>query len=677
MIAWVVWASLLASVPPMTGRTFTLVRSVPSLSFVSDIAYAGVAFVVGLSAARWLRDPKASGLRQVLSKGLLAVSLASSVLLLVLGWAAFSLCPQDDLVAASMWLVSHMRPSLIENGTLELALWCLAAFGCGAFHPRGRMGGKAGDEAAHGPLAITGMLAFIVGFLRGPAWAGLLPRESVNTAVDGSGSLLFGTDGPSPLASVPLLICVAVSLGVQLVAWFGTDDGGGEEKMRLLAAPVLGELGFRCLVRVISPDVTILEHAWALALIAQLGLSVTILVLGVRTLLSSRSDDTSGGVMPSVEELRQHGLTEREATMARLTCTGMTSSEVAGRLSVSPSTVRNTLQRVYRKLGVTSRDGLVSYLCGDVPADQSVSKGEGAQASSCLVKAVTFVCLAACDLPWRVPGVPLLVGWSCKNAVAYGIASGMLLGTLGARRVASIGLPHARSTWNALLVLAVPFALVGVACRYVETGLQSLLLFSACTIVTACWVLAILAPFDGTVDSSRGIAVTRIRCTLIVLAASLVTLWRSSIWPFISLSKELTPFLVVWCFGLLVRLRPRGEKPRVAVVAVLICAFVASLATDNAQAFLLAFGVALVLHCGAPSQSVLLWFACSLILCASIGDLISDALQTSLATNTLTPTVPVALEYVVRSSVLWAGIVVGAFPLLPGRAASRRKRAKA
>lgn len=144
MIAWVVWASLLASVPPMMGRTFTLLRSVPSLSFVSDIAYAGVAFIVGLSIAGWLREPKASGWRQVLSKGFLAVSLASSVLLLVLGLATFSLRPQDDLVAASMWLVSHIRPSLVENGTLELALWCLAAFGCGAFHPRGGDGRQSG-----------------------------------------------------------------------------------------------------------------------------------------------------------------------------------------------------------------------------------------------------------------------------------------------------------------------------------------------------------------------------------------------------------------------------------------------------------------------------------------------------------------------------------------------------
>lgn len=672
MVAWVVWVSLLASVPPMMGRTFTLVRSVPSLSFVSDIAYAGVAFIVGLSAARWLQDPKASGCRQVLSKGFLAVSLASSVLLLVLGWAAFSLRPQDDLVGASMWLVSHIRPSLIENGTLELALWCLAALGCGAFHPRGRMVGKAGDEMVRWPLVITGTLAFTVGFLRGPAWAGLLPRESVNTAVDGSSPLLLGTDGPSPLALVPFLVCAVVSLGVQLVAWYGTGNREGEERVKLLAAPACGELGFRCLVRVISPDATILEHTWAPALIAQLGLSAIILVLGVRSLLASRSGDMFGGATPSIEELRQHGLTEREATMVRLTCTGMTSSEVAGKLSVSPSTVRNTLQRVYRKLGVTSRDGLVSYFRGDVPANQPVSKGERIQAPSRLVKAVTFACLVACDLPWRVPGVSLFVGWSCKNAVAYGIASGMLLGTLGARRLGSVGLPLVRSTWNVLLVPAVSFALVGVTCRYAETGLQTLLLFAACAIVTACWVFAFLAPFDGAVGPSHGTAVAKTRCTLIVLAASLVTLWRSSIWPFLSLSKELTPFLVIWCCGFAVRLRAWGEKPHIAVAALLACALVISIATENAQAFLLAFGVALVLNWRAPSQSVLLWLACSLILCASIGDLISDALQTSLATNVLNPTVPVALEYVVRSSVLWAGIIVGAFPLLPDRGANRR-----
>lgn len=253
----------------------------------------------------------------------------------------------------------------------------------------------------------------------------------------------------------------------------------------------------------------------------------------------------------------------------------------------------------------------------------------------------------------------------------------MLLGTLGARRLGSVGLPLVRSTWNVLLVPALPFALVGVTCRYAETGLQTLLLFAACTIVTACWVLAFLAPFDEAVDPSHGTAVAKTRCTLIVLAASLVTLWRSSNWPFISFSKELTPFLVIWCCGFATRLRARGEKPRVAVAAVLGCALVISIAMENAQAFLLVLGVALALHCGAPSQLALLWFACSLILCASVGDLIFDTLQTSLATNVLNPTAPVALEYVVRSSVLWVGIVVGALPLLPGRAASRRKRAKA
>ena len=48
-------------------------------------------------------------------------------------------------------------------------------------------------------------------------------------------------------------------------------------------------------------------------------------------------------------------LSTREREVALLAADGMTSRDIADRLFVSPRTVDNHLQRVYTKLGVTSR----------------------------------------------------------------------------------------------------------------------------------------------------------------------------------------------------------------------------------------------------------------------------------------------------------------------------------
>ena len=49
------------------------------------------------------------------------------------------------------------------------------------------------------------------------------------------------------------------------------------------------------------------------------------------------------------------GLSERELEVLRLVAEGLTDSEVAHRLYVSPRTVGQHLRSVYRKLGVRSR----------------------------------------------------------------------------------------------------------------------------------------------------------------------------------------------------------------------------------------------------------------------------------------------------------------------------------
>ena len=56
----------------------------------------------------------------------------------------------------------------------------------------------------------------------------------------------------------------------------------------------------------------------------------------------------------------ESGLTEREREIARLAAAGLPSKAIAGRLTLSVRTVDNHLNRIYTKLGISSRTQLGS-----------------------------------------------------------------------------------------------------------------------------------------------------------------------------------------------------------------------------------------------------------------------------------------------------------------------------
>ena len=62
-------------------------------------------------------------------------------------------------------------------------------------------------------------------------------------------------------------------------------------------------------------------------------------------------------------------LTTRESEVAAMAAAGLASRDIAGRLFLSVRTVNNHLQRVYAKLGVASRDELLSRLGRDTEGD--------------------------------------------------------------------------------------------------------------------------------------------------------------------------------------------------------------------------------------------------------------------------------------------------------------------
>ena len=70
----------------------------------------------------------------------------------------------------------------------------------------------------------------------------------------------------------------------------------------------------------------------------------------------------------------QSGLSQRELQIAQSYAGGETYQTIADTLCIAPSTVRTHLATIYRKLGVSSKLELATYLNGDAPAPRSQSE---------------------------------------------------------------------------------------------------------------------------------------------------------------------------------------------------------------------------------------------------------------------------------------------------------------
>jgi DNA-binding CsgD family transcriptional regulator len=112
--------------------------------------------------------------------------------------------------------------------------------------------------------------------------------------------------------------------------------------------------------------------------------------------LSKRERDVLGLLTPGMTnlemaeplEVSQHqsylhiwqaGLNEREQDIVGLVASGMTNREIAERLGVSQHTVQNYLRRIFDKLGVSTRVGLVSFFfrSSQEPTGKTASRPSG------------------------------------------------------------------------------------------------------------------------------------------------------------------------------------------------------------------------------------------------------------------------------------------------------------
>ena len=67
-----------------------------------------------------------------------------------------------------------------------------------------------------------------------------------------------------------------------------------------------------------------------------------------------------------------HGLTDRERTVVKFVGYGLRNKEIARKLDISETTIRLHLNRIYRKLGISSRLQL-GLLLGGVPSNQDAN----------------------------------------------------------------------------------------------------------------------------------------------------------------------------------------------------------------------------------------------------------------------------------------------------------------
>lgn len=125
-------------------------------------------------------------------------------------------------------------------------------------------------------------------------------------------------------------------------------------------------------------------------------------------------------------EMTNYGLTEREGEAVRFCLEGFNSTESAEKMGLKPSTVRNYLQRAYKKLGIANAEALPEFFSVQAPCDVSEDACHPLPSPSrytgCLILFV-FICLFA--LPCFEERT--LFGWHFDHAVVVGYGIGFLL----------------------------------------------------------------------------------------------------------------------------------------------------------------------------------------------------------------------------------------------------------
>lgn len=201
--------------------------------------------------------------------------------------------------------------------------------------------------------------------------------------------------------------------------------------------------------------------------------------------------------------LSKYRLAPREKEIATAFAGGKTSSEIAIDLGIKPSTVRATMQRVYKKMEVAGKDqflALISPLEDNrkkaLPEKEDEQEEESREATRPQVLPFTIIGIT-CAVVFLLSNGPHPPYWGINRPFVYGVSLGLLLSALHlvapSERMSKIARRVPLSFAGLLLLVASRYLTTG----YGQEGASGALLLSTLGI----WLVALAASSS---DTSRG-----------------------------------------------------------------------------------------------------------------------------------------------------------------------------
>lgn len=535
-------------------------------------------------------------LRRNSSLGRRAVGLACVASLVLGALPEWLLVPCDVIGERSQGIFALEWYYVFRNvGIYVQPLLMLVASACCALTMRGGIQGDDGNESVSSPIPSASLLRFLDGVATG-------------YLVSFVSYVLFAIVSQQPYDVRLLLGAEALPLLVCLLAWNAPLAGDAGDAIVVQDAAVtpslwglsLGLVIWAALLRVVPLGNL---HSWLYVTCAVVAACWTLVrlirahvAIGWPFLVrSSESDPTCSAHTPNARQsvgdiLSVYGLAPRELEVASLSLADLSSSDVARRLGIRPSTVRATMQRVYRKAHVANLAALRQLVRPTVPQCAASTThgrddlGGGHEndrfAHGSLWSGLLLMLAALCGsillLPVEVSRLP----WGSWRPFVYGCALALFLlaplpmwsrgrcqqerDTLDAVRCVCLGLG-----FMSLFLAAWP----GVRARLMNGPVVLMLAFVGTLLVGVPYLVDILPRVDRV--RSRYIDVPL--CTMLPLLSLVVglsweELWRGTAWY--SIATELVVFELL-CVGgliLMVSSRHRCHAILLAIMILLVLA---------------------------------------------------------------------------------------------------------
>lgn len=445
LVVWVVWFALLFGTPYFRLQPY-------SGALASGVyAYCALGFLVGLAAYELVSRLAPATIRPV-SFAVVICGIALSIAVLAYEWLAlpsyfsgrFEVLPLHQLRLFMQW----------EKSLVCLASCCCAFFGATALlessdrvdgeeHAREKVSQKSDGGDARRFSVLTAIVALFACGLAETATAALF----FPFVAKGANALVVKVQTSALLLWViPLALFVVTVLCVAFARASNCSLSANKRKTAgaiVLASFPIGLLTWNIVTRAIPVGGMNLANHVETSIIA-----CVLFVLAVcaafaalrffRKKVGSTGVQIEGESQPDLSETwseiaAKYGLSAREAEVAALTASGESSDSIAVKLQIKAPTVRSYQQRVYRKMGISSREGLLTLgPAKTVAKDDAKDENSGDSRQSDLNARAVKACRIA-SIVGIVLTVALLVpfgeidSWGVGRPVLFGAGLGFAL----------------------------------------------------------------------------------------------------------------------------------------------------------------------------------------------------------------------------------------------------------